>query len=132
MDKDFAKIGVCIYQNKIVGALYVIKCGQRLTYINGGVLKDYQDLPISIFMHDEIIKYSFEKGYKSYDVSVGGSQGVVRFKEGFGSQLFTYQNSRYWILKPFYFSIYRFSEKRLKKHKQTIAKVLFFLKKGFK
>lgn len=132
VDKDFAKIGVCIYQNKVVGAIYVIKCGQRLTYINGGVLKEFQDLPISIFMHDAIIKYSIEKGYKSYDVSVGGSQGVVRFKEGFGSQLFTYENSRYWILKPFYFSIYSISEKRLKKHKQTIAKALFFLKKIFK
>ena len=132
LNKDFAKIGVCIYQNKIVGALYVIKCGQRLTYINGGVLKDYQDLPISVFMHDEIIKYSFEIGYKSYDISVGGSQGVVRFKEGFGSQLFTYQNSRYWILKPFYFSIYSLFEKRLKKHKQAIAKALFYLKKIFK
>lgn len=127
-----AIIATCIYQNKIVGAIYVMICGQRLIYINGGVLKEYQDLPISIYMHSELIKYSIEKRYKSYDFSVGGSHGVVRFKEGFGSQLFNFENSRYWVFKPFYFKIYIFLEKWLKPYKQFIAKLLFILKKRFK
>jgi lipid II:glycine glycyltransferase (peptidoglycan interpeptide bridge formation enzyme) len=132
VDKDVAKIGICKYQNKVVGAIYVMKCGNRLIYINGGVLKEFQDLPISVFMHDEIIKYSLEKKYKSYDVSVGGSSGVVRFKEGFGSDLYTFENSRHWVLIPFYFKVFTLFEKRLKKHKQSIANMLFFLKKKFK
>jgi lipid II:glycine glycyltransferase (peptidoglycan interpeptide bridge formation enzyme) len=132
VSKDFAKIGCCFYNNQIIGAIYVIKCGKRLTYINGGVLKEFQDLPVSIFMHNEIIKYSINSNYKSYDVSVGGSQGVVRFKEGFGSDLYLFQNSRYWILKPNYFSFYLFCESKLKSQKQLIAKMLFFLKKLFK
>lgn len=132
VDNNQAIIATCIYQNKVVGAIYVMICGQRLIYINGGVLKEYQNLPISVYMHCELIKYSIEKDYKSYDISVGGSEGVVRFKEGFGSQLFDFENSRYWILKPFYFKIYIFLEKWLKPYKQTIAKVLFYLKKVFK
>jgi len=130
LSKDYAKIGCCFYEGEIVGAIYVIRCGMRLIYINGGVLKPYQDLPISVYMHLEIIKYSLQLNYKSYDVSVGGSDGVVRFKEGFGSELYTFENSRYWVLKPFYFKMYLFFEKRLKKHKQTIAKVLLFVKKS--
>ncbi len=130
--KDVAKIGVCLYQNKIVGAVYVMVCGKRFTYINGGVVHEFQDLPISFFMHDALIKLSIQLGYKSYDISVGGSSGVVRFKEGFGSQLFLYENTRHWIIKPFYFSMYALVEKRLKNHKQSIAKVLVFFKKIFK
>ena len=132
VDNNQAIIASCIYQNKVVGAIYVMICGQRLIYINGGVLKEFQNLPISVYMHCELIKYSIEKGFKSYDVSVGGSEGVVRFKEGFGSELFQFENSRYWILKPFYFNIYIFFEKWLKPYKQTIANVLFYLKKTFK
>lgn len=127
-----AIIATCIYQSRVVGAIYVMICGQRLIYINGGVLKEYQNLPISIYMHSKLIKYSIEKGYKSYDFSVGGSEGVIRFKEGFGSQLFNFENSRYWVFKPFYFKIYIFLEKWLKPYKQSIAKLLFILKKGFK
>lgn len=130
--KDFAKIGVCLYQDKIVGAIYVMVCGRRLTYINGGVVQEFQELPISFFMHHQIMKFAIGKEYKSYDISVGGSAGVVRFKEGFGSQLYLYENTRHWILKPFYFSIYSVVEKRLKNHKQAIAKVLVFFKKIFK
>ncbi|GAA4076080.1 hypothetical protein GCM10022389_22370 [Flavobacterium cheonanense] len=132
VDNNQAIIATCVYQNKVVGAIYVMICGQRLIYINGGVLKQYQNLPISVYMHCELIRYSIEKGYKSYDVSVGGSEGVIRFKEGFGSQLFNFENSRYWVLKPFYFKIYIFMEKWLKPYKQSIAKLLFNLKKVFK
>lgn len=132
VDSNQAIIASCFYEEKVVGAIYVMICGQRLIYINGGILKEYQNLPISIYMHCELIKYSIDKGYKSYDISVGGSEGVVRFKEGFGSQLFNFENSRYWILKPFYFKSYVFLEKGLKPYKQNIAKVLFYLKKVYK
>lgn len=129
--KDFAKIGVCVYNEKIVGAIYVMKCGNRLIYLNGGVMKEYQNLPVSIYMHNEIIKYSIENQYKCYDVSVGGSEGVVRFKEGFGSTLISFKGTRYWVYNSFLFSIYTVFDKRLKKHKQKISKILFFIKKKF-
>ncbi|MFZ4105867.1 lipid II:glycine glycyltransferase FemX [Flavobacterium sp.] len=126
---DQAIIATCFYQNKVVGAIYVMICGKRLIYINGGIIKEYQNLPISVYMHTELIKYSIEKGYKSYDLSVGGSEGVIRFKEGFGSKLFNFENSRYWVFKPFYFKIYTFLENRIKPHKQSIASLLFIFKK---
>ncbi len=132
IEKDFAKIGVCFFEDKIVGAIYVMKCGNRLIYLNGGVLQEYQNLPVSIFLHHEIIKFSLENKYKCYDISVGGSIGVKRFKEAFGSELYTFENTRYWVLNSFKFSMYIFVEKRLKKHKQKVANILFYIKKIFK
>lgn len=129
IDKDFAKIGCCYYKNLLIGAIYVLKCGNRLIYINGGVFKEYQHYNASVFMHNQMIQYSIEKKYESYDLSVGGSKGVIKFKEGFGTQLFTYVPTRNWILNPLKYNTFKFLEKYIKPHKQKISSILLFLKK---
>jgi lipid II:glycine glycyltransferase (peptidoglycan interpeptide bridge formation enzyme) len=132
VSKDQGVIATCVYQNKIIGAIFVIKCGQRLTYINGGTLQDYQNLPVPFYLHNELIKYALQNGFKSYDLSVGGSDGVIRFKKGFGSELYCFENTRYWVFKPFRFKIFVLIEKRLKPYKQTVAKLLAIIKKVFR
>ncbi len=129
IDKNHAKIACCFLDGKIIGALYVMHCGQRLTYINGGVLKDFQQLNVSNFMHDQMIQYAINQGHKSYDLSVGGSKGVVQFKESFGTQLYLYVPTRHWILKPLRFRIFLMIEKYLKPHKAKMARLLILLKK---
>lgn len=129
IDKDHAKMACCFLDKKIIGALYVMKCGNRLIYINGGILKEFQHLNISNFMHDKMIQYSIDKGFKSYDLSVGGSKGVVKFKESFGSELYLYVPTRHWILKPLRFKMFLFVEKYLKPYKSKIAGILMVLKK---
>lgn len=129
IDKGHAKMGACFLDGKIIGALYVMFCGGRLIYINGGVLKAFQQLNVSNFMHDKMIQYSAEKGYLSYDLSVGGSKGVVQFKESFGTKLFAYIPTRHWILKPLHFKVFLFVEKYLKPHKTKVAGLLLLLKK---
>ena len=127
--KDFAQIGVCLYQDKIISAIYTIKCGNRLIYISGGVVKEFHHLSPSHFMHYSMMNYSVEKGYKSYDISVGGSEGVIRFKEGFGSELFEFVPTKHWILKSLTFKLYELLASKLKSHKAKIAALLFKLKK---
>lgn len=129
IDKGHAKMAGCFHQGKIIGALYLMKCGGRLTYINGGVLKEFQHLNVSNFMHDQMIRHSVEEGYESYDLSVGGSRGVVQFKEGFGTQLYLYVPTRHWVLKPWRFRIFLLAEQYLKPHKTKIAGLLALLKK---
>lgn len=129
LEKDFAQIGVCLYQNQIISAIYTIKCGNRLIYISGGVVKEYQHLSPSHFMHYSMLNYSIEKNYKTYDISVGGSEGVIRFKEGFGSELFEFVPTKHWILKPMTFKLYELLASKLKSHKAKIAALLFKLKK---
>jgi len=129
IDKDFAKMACCFLDGKIIGALYLLKCGNRLIYINGGVLKEFQQLNISNFLHDKMIQFSIDEGFKSYDLSVGGSKGVVKFKESFGSQLYLFVSTRHWVLKPFRFKMFLFVEKYLKPYKSKIAGILIVLKK---
>ncbi len=129
IDKDHAKMACCFLDKKIIGALYVMNCGKRLTYINGGVLKEFQHLNVSNFMHDKMIQYAIENNHKSYDLSVGGSKGVVQFKESFGTQLYLYTPTRHWILKSQRFKLFLFVEKYLKPHKVKIAQLLIVLKK---
>lgn len=129
VDKNHAKMAVCFLDGNIIGALYVMHCGKRLTYINGGVLKDFQHLNISNFMHDKMIQYSIESKLISYDLSVGGSKGVIKFKESFGSQLFLYVPTRHWILNPIRFKLFLLIEKYLKPHKSKIANLLIMVGK---
>lgn len=130
INKNLAKMGCCYLDGVLVGALYVMQTGNRLTYINGGVLKAYQKLPVSHFMHNYLIEYSITHGYKSYDISVGGSAGVVQFKEGFGTDLYEFVTTRHWVLRPFIFQMYTLVEQKLKKRKTQVAQLLLKLKKS--
>ena len=129
LEKGFARVGVCFYGATLVGALYIMNCGGRYIYINGGVLKAYQDKGVSHFMHDWVMQDAYQNGHPHYDISVGGSEGVIRFKESFGSRLVMYESPRYWVLNHFVFGLYLLFENRLKKQKNTVAKLLFLLKK---
>lgn len=129
IDKDHAKMACCFQDGNIIGALYVMHCGGRLTYINGGVLKAYQHLNVSNFMHDQLIRYSIEQGFPSYDLSVGGSRGVKQFKDSFGPKLYTFVPTRHWILKPLQYRLFLWAQKYLKPHKTKMAQLLIVLKK---
>ena len=90
-------IPYCLHHNSIKGALIVFEIGKRLTYISGGTLREEIDLKIGHFLHNEMIIYCIDKGYAFYDISVGGSVGVTRFKEGFGAKHLEFIGSRHWI-----------------------------------
>jgi len=127
--KDFARMGCCYLNDTIIGAIYIMKTGKRFIYINGGVLKEFQHLNVSHFMHNKIIEQSIQLGFKSYDISVGGSPGVIKFKEGFGSELYSFIETKHWILKPLTFKVYLAIEKKLKNHKSKVANFLVKVKK---
>ncbi|MFM2229292.1 MAG: hypothetical protein RL607_550 [Bacteroidota bacterium] len=129
IQKGFAKVGVATYESRIVGALYVMVCGQRYIYINGGVEATFQDKGVSHFMHDWVMGEAHALGHPHYDISVGGSAGVLRFKEGFGSTLIEFEPPRYWVLNRTVFGLYQLVESGLKRQKSKVAKILFLLKK---
>jgi len=39
------------------------------------------------FLQDQVIQIGIRKGYDFYDIFMGGSTGVVRFKERFGGEV---------------------------------------------
>lgn len=129
-EKGNLRILAAYKEREMKGAVLLVKAGNYYTYILGGTKKETPDLGVGDFLQWEAIKLSLESGFDGYNISLGGSKGVVEFKSGFNTEPIYFENSKYhWIIKPFYFKSYLFFEKHLKSHKKIISKVLSILKK---
>lgn len=129
IDKKTAYLFVAKQNNEIKGSALVVDCGNHLTYISGGTLKEKPDLKIGYFLHWKIIEKSIELGYSGYNISLGGSKGVQEFKSKFNTTAILFSDeTRHIIFKPTYFKLYLFLDSILKKNKKTISKFLRFLK----
>ncbi|MFT5749513.1 MAG: lipid II:glycine glycyltransferase (peptidoglycan interpeptide bridge formation enzyme) [Ancylomarina sp.] len=128
MAKSNTCIIPCCYDHGILkGVLIVFDIGQRLTPMYGGILREKKDLKIGHFMHNEMLKLSIEKAYDIYDISVIGSEGVTRFKKGFGSEYVEFIGNRYWILNQFKFNIYKRINSFVAKNKAFVFRILNFV-----
>ena len=114
----------CYNNNSIVGALILFEVGQRLTYISGGTLRTSEDLKVGHFLHNEMINYSINKGYEFYDISVGGSEGVTRFKKGFNGHHIEFIEARHWVLNNFKFDVFIRLNKIISKNKSLFSRVI--------
>lgn len=115
----------CCYSDGVLkGALIVFDIGQRLTYVYGGIIREEKDLKLGHFMHNEMIKLSIEKGYKFYDISVNGSEGVTRFKKGFDGNHVEFIGNRYWVLNKWKFFVYKKFNSLIVRNKFLIARIL--------
>ncbi len=65
-----------------------------------------------------------QEGYDFYDKSMGGSEGVVKFKEGFGGKVVTLTKARYWVHKPLQFLAFQKLLPCVQKNKALIGKLL--------
>lgn len=128
IEKDHAVFAVCLFENKVVGSLFLIESGGRYNYISGGTDRNFNNYKIGHFLHHNIIALSIEKKYEVYDISIGGNEGVVRFKEGFGGKHLKFIGTKYWILKPVLFKIFLFFDGYLNPHKAKIAGLLSKIK----
>jgi lipid II:glycine glycyltransferase (peptidoglycan interpeptide bridge formation enzyme) len=128
--KGFIKMLAAFKEDELKGAILLVKGGNYYTYILGGSKKEVPDLRTGDFLQWEAIKLAIQEGLDGYNISLGGSKGVVEFKNSFNTEQLYYDNGQYhWVLKPLYFKLYLFFEKKLKPHKKTISKVLSKLKR---
>lgn len=119
---------VCTLQNQLKGALILFQTGKRFTYISGGTLREDTDFYVGHFLHYHMIQLSIERGYAFYDISVGGSKGVTRFKEGFGGVHVRFIDARHWVHNKTLFWMYSQLQPILRKNKKIISKLIKFLK----
>ncbi len=125
MFKNKTCIIPCCFKDGILkGTLIVFDIGQRLTPMYGGFLREKKDLKIGHFMHNEMLKLSIEKGYDLYDITVNGSEGVTRFKTGFGCKHVEFIGNRYWVLNQFRFNIYKRLNSFVVKNKAFVSRIL--------
>ena len=83
------------------------------------------DLKLGYLIHWEFMKKSIEMGYNGYNISMGGSKGVVEFKSKFNTTTINFIEPHYHlILKPFIFNIYTILNSIFVKNKKTISVLL--------
>ena len=116
-------------ENELKGAILLIRSGNYYTYILGGSKKEVPDLRTGDFLQWEAIKMSLEQGLDGYNISLGGSKGVVEFKNSFNTMPFLFEESKFhWVLRPVIFKVYVFFENRMKPYKKNISKLFSALK----
>jgi lipid II:glycine glycyltransferase (peptidoglycan interpeptide bridge formation enzyme) len=118
------------YKNgELKGAILLVESGNYFTYVLGGSKKETPDLRTGDFLQWEAIKLSIEKGFDGYNISLGGSKGVMDFKNSFDTVPIPFEKSKYyWILKPFYFSLFLFFDEKMRPFKKQVSKILSVIK----
>jgi hypothetical protein len=129
LEKDLLKM-LGVYKNKeLKGAILLLKSGNYLTYILGGSKKEIPDLRTGDFLQWEAIKISLKNGFDGYNISLGGSKGVVEFKNSFNTEQILFENSKFhWVLNPFIFKMYLVFDQYMKPYKKKIAQILSMIK----
>jgi len=128
--KGYLKMLAAFKEDELKGAILLVKGGNYYTYILGGSKKEVPDLRTGDFLQWEAIKLSIQEGLDGYNISLGGSKGVVEFKNSFNTeQIYYHKGQYYWVLKPIYFKLYLIFEKKLKLNKKTISKILSIFKR---
>lgn len=121
-------IPCCKNEGELKGALIIFEVGKKLHYIMGATLREKKDQMVGHFLQDQVIQIGIRKGYEFYDISMGGSEGVVRFKEGFGGKIIGLVEPRYWILKPLHFLAFQKLLPWVQKNKKLVSMILSTLK----
>ncbi|MFM9824818.1 GNAT family N-acetyltransferase [Flavobacterium sp.] len=129
LDKGSLKMLGAYKNGELKGAILLIQAGNYFTYILGGSKKEVPDLRTGDFLQWEAIKLSIENGFDGYNISLGGSKGVMDFKNSFNTVRIPFEQSKYyWVLKPFYFRVFIFFEKCVRPFKNQVSKILSILK----
>jgi lipid II:glycine glycyltransferase (peptidoglycan interpeptide bridge formation enzyme) len=129
INQGFAFMLTAHLENNIKGAVLLINTGQRLTYMMGGTKKEKPDIMVGTFLHWHAILLTKELNYCSYDMSPGGSKGVIEFKKSFNAYNINISTPGYWILNRFKFKIFVLIYKYIRPYKNLISRILSKIKK---
>jgi len=108
----------------VKGAILLIRCGRRFTYLMGGATREKPDLKVGTFLQWHAIRLSRDERFSAYDMTPGGSPGVVEFKESFNAFNVDSVGPRYWVFRPLMFGLFRLLYPRLRKHRAGISNAM--------
>jgi len=129
VNKDQAVFMNILHDGINKASIFAIKSGGYLTNIMGGVMRSKPDIKLGYLLQWALIKKSYELGYKGYNISMGGSPGVLEFKSRFNTETIFFEKPHYHvILKPILFKLFVILEKRIKPYKGKISKFLSKIK----
>ena len=130
IDKKSAKFIAAYKDDELKGALFLVKSGNYYTYIFGGTKKEKPDLLVGHFLQFEAMQAVINEKLSGYNISLGGSKGVVQLKNNYADDQLIFENSKYhWVINSFYFKVFLYFEKRLNVHKKFLSKFLSIIKR---
>jgi len=111
-------------EGKVIGSIWSAKGGRMLSYIMGGVDRTEKDLKLGHILQWQCMLEAMKDGFTTYNISVGGSDGVVRFKSSFYPKEISTSGSYMLPLNSFKFGIFRAIFPFFERNKNLAAKIL--------
>ena len=116
-----------VFNEEVLSAGFSVFTGSYITYLFGGTKRVKPDRKSGYLIHAENIRTSISLGLQGYNISMGGSNGVKKFKSNFGAEEIKFEEPHYYgINNKIIFKLFQKSETILNNHK---AKIAMFLKK---
>lgn len=129
VSKDLAYFINCEVDNVIKASGFFVISNGYIVSITTGVKRQKPDIKLGYMLQWEMIKKSFEKGFKGYNISMGGSKGVQEYKSKFGTETIFFENPHYHVVfNNIYFRLFIFLDKYLKPYKAKFSKILAKIK----
>ncbi|GGE10576.1 hypothetical protein [Psychroflexus salis] len=121
--KDKLICNYTVLNDKIVSTGFTIDTNNYQVYLFGGTMRLKPDTKAGYSIHSENIKLSISKGYKGYNISMGGSKGVKDFKSKFGAEEIYFVEPDYHIIhNNLLYISFKVADRFLKKYKTKVSK----------
>ena len=113
---EHMKILMAYYNNEPISGVIPIMYGNKTWYLYGASSNEHRNLMPNYLLQWEMIKIAISRKSDIYDLrGVPGiaddSNGLYRFKKGFGAEYTEFVGEVYIAFKPLKYKLYKFSEK---------------------
>ena len=110
------KLLMAYYEDKPISGVIVIIYGNKTWYLYGASSNEHRNLMPNYLLQWEMIKIALENKSDIYDLRgvpgiADNSNGLYRFKKGFGAEYTEFIGEVYMEFKPLRYRLYKFSEK---------------------
>ena len=116
LGRDHMKLLMAYYEDKPISGVIPIMYGNKTWYLYGASSNEHRNLMPNYLLQWEMIKIAIQRKSDIYDLrGVPGiaddSNGLYRFKKGFGAEYTEFVGEVYIPFKPLTYKMYKFSEK---------------------
>ena len=110
------KLLMAYYEEKPISGVIVIIYGNKTWYLYGASSNEHRNLMPNYLLQWEMIKIALENKSDIYDLRgvpgiADNSNGLYRFKKGFGAEYTEFIGEVYMEFKPLKYRLYKFTEK---------------------
>ncbi|MCI9064071.1 MAG: aminoacyltransferase [Clostridia bacterium] len=113
---DHMKLLMAYYEDKPISGVIPIMYGNKTWYLYGASSNEHRNLMPNYLLQWEMIKIALQNKSDIYDLRgvpgiADNSNGLYRFKKGFGAEYTEFIGEVYIEFKPFMYRMYKFAEK---------------------